>query len=61
MCCMFIVSTACFFTLVYKVSNSPYTFFCASEKDTKYVRRLRFIVTTIQFINSVVHTYTQWT
>ncbi len=32
-----------------------------AEKDTKYVSRLRFIVTAIQFINSVVHTYTQWT
>jgi hypothetical protein len=30
-------------------------------KRYKYVSRLRFIETAIQFINSVVHTYTLWT
>ncbi len=37
------------------------TVFLSNEKHTKYVSRLRFIETAIQFINSVVHTYTLWT
>ncbi len=35
--------------------------FLAPEKGYKYVSRLTFIETAIQFINSVVHTYTLWT
>ena len=42
--------------------NQSLKFFLnAYEKNTKYVRRLSLFVTAIQFINSVVHTYTQWT
>ena len=47
--------------LIYEEMRKCLPMYGKAEKDTKYVSRLRFIVTAIQFINSIVHTYTQWT